>query len=183
MSAVISDAAFEHEMWCLRMGLGELRTYGEWHKEDPTMPLIEMIRYMTKIREEAEVEATKRAMEDWAWEEEEAIRLEEDKKGWISCAHCAAVQPWDVCDVCHSTLARFKALSCATCAASYTGYMTADWAIPCVNCHPRYIEEYRYAEEQRARAAVAEAAWSAATAEEEMAWYAAPLEIVSAENE
>jgi len=68
MSAVISDAAFEHDMWCLHMGLGELRTYGDWHKEDPTKPLIEMIREMTKLREEAEEEANRRAVEDWAWE-------------------------------------------------------------------------------------------------------------------
>jgi hypothetical protein len=154
MSAVISDAAFEHEMRCLHMSLGELCTYGEWHKAEPTLPLIKMIRCMTRIREEAEEEANARAVADWAWEEEEAIRKAEARKAWIPCTHCAKVQRRDVCDTCHSTLARFDALSCATCSASYKGCMTADWDCPCTECHPQYIKEYRYAEEQQAAAAL-----------------------------
>jgi len=162
MSAVISDAAFEHDMWCLHMGLGELRTYGDWHKEDPTKPLIEMIREMTKLREEAEEEANRRAVEDWAWEEEEAQRKEEAQKALIPCEFCGSVQSHDVCDICYSTLARYEDLSCAHCATSYTGYMTADWINPCASCHPQYIADYRYVEEERTREAINDnevAAW------------------------
>ena len=69
MSAVIiPDATFEREMYNLHLSLGDLCTYGQWHKEDPTKPLLEMIRYMTRLREEHEEEAAKRAMEDWDWE-------------------------------------------------------------------------------------------------------------------
>jgi len=153
MSAVISDAAFEHEMWCLHMGLGEQRTYGDWHKEDPTMPLIEMIRYMTKLREEAEVEATKRAIEDWAWEEEEAERKEEAQKALIPCEFCATLQHQDVCDVCYPTLERYGSDRCEFCLASYTGYRTGDWQNPCECCHPQYIADYRRDEEDKAHAA------------------------------
>ena len=161
MSAVISDAAFEWDMRALHMRLGELCHYGQWHKEEPTMPLLQMIRIMTKLREEAEVEATKRAMEDWAWEEEEAIRKEEAQKAWISCEFCAKVQRHDVCDICRSTLGRFEALGCEACSASYKGCMTGDWDNPCSACHPFYIQEYRYAEEQRVRADAEEATWLA----------------------
>jgi hypothetical protein len=167
MSAVISDAAFEHDMRALHMRLGELCHYGQWHKEEPTMPLIEMIRHMTKLREEAEVEATKRAMEDWAWEEEEAERKEEAQKALIPCEFCAAVQRQDVCDVCYPTLERYGSDRCEFCLASYTGYMTGDWQNPCECCHPQYIADYRRDEEDKA---------SAAADDEVAAWYhALPL--------
>jgi len=150
MSAVISDAAFEREMWCLHMRLGELCHYSQWHKEEPTKPLREMIREMTRIREEAEVEATKRAMEDWAWEEEqEALREEEESLAQIPCEYCFTVQDHDICAACTDTIERYGALRCDFCLASYRGSTTGDWHNPCELCDSEYIADYRYAEEQR----------------------------------
>ena len=101
MSA-ISDAAFERDMRALHMRLGELCHYGQWHKEDPTMPLMEMIRYMTKLREEAEVEAAKRAMEDWAWEAEQMAEAEAEaaaEVAWKAEQEAEAEAAWEAAKV------------------------------------------------------------------------------------
>jgi len=145
---MISDAAFERDMYALHMRLGELCHYSQWHKTEPTKPLHEMIRHMTQLHEEAEVEATKRAMEDWAWEEE-VLRREEEEPAEIPCEYCFTVQDHDVCDVCATTLARYRDLCCDFCLASYKGYMTGDWHNPCELCDSGYIADYRYVEEQQ----------------------------------
>ena len=149
MSAVISDATFERQMYCLHLSLGELCHYSQWHKEEPTRPLVEMIRIMTTIREESEEEASKRALEDWAWETEEGSSSSNSRSNRIPCEHCFTIQHADVCDVCYSTLARYEDLSCAFCVASYKGHATGDWHNPCTECHPQYIADYRYVEEQQ----------------------------------
>jgi hypothetical protein len=182
MSAVISrpisDALFERQMRNLSLSLGDLCHYGAWHKADPTKPLIEMIRDMTRAREEYDEAAGKRAEADWAWEEEEERRQKEERKAQIPCAHCAKVQRHATCDVCSTTLRRYDALGCENCDASYKGCMTADWDSPCVMCDPRYIVDFRAAEEEQARANAA-ANDAAAIApgvpsssdDEDMGWY------------
>jgi hypothetical protein len=91
MSAVISDADFAWDMYALHMNLGEQCYYSQQHKLDPTRTLREMIRDVTLAREESEMEATKRAMEDWAWEAE----LEAEAEAEAEAAWEAAKAAWE----------------------------------------------------------------------------------------
>jgi hypothetical protein len=171
MSAVIiSDAVFERDMANLHLSLGELCSYGQWHKEDPTKPLREMIRHMTKIREEHEVEANKRAVEDWAFDEEQEAKAKADDN-IMPCLYCDEPVPYGICDPCQHAMDEYGAIQCVHCEAGWTSFRTP----PCVKCHPSYIADFRAAE-AKAVASVAPAAAASAGStsdDEDMGWYKA----------
>ena len=180
MSAVaanpIANAAFEQEMYNLHLSLGDKCTYGQWHKEDPSKPLREMIRHMTKLREESEEEAAQRAAEDWAYEAQQLAAIEaaeaaEDSR--MPCLYCDEVVPYGVCDPCQHAMDAYGAIQCAFCEASWTSRRTP----PCVKCHPSYIADFRAAEAAAVAsvASVASAATAAASTsdDEDMGWYSA----------
>lgn len=166
MSAVaIPNAAFEQEMYNLHLSLGDKCTYGQWHKEDPSKPLREMIRHMTKLREESEEEAAKRAAEDWAYEAQQLAAIEaaeEAESNIMPCLYCDEVVPYGVCDPCQHAMDTYGAIQCDHCEASWTRRTTP----PCVKCHPSYIADFRAAE----AAAVAPESTSD---DEDMGWYKA----------
>jgi hypothetical protein len=166
MSAVaIPDAVFERDMANLHLSLGELCSYGQWHKENPAKPLREMIRHMTKLREEHEEEANKRAIEDWAFEEEQLAKAEAEGN-IMPCLYCYEPIPYGVCDPCQYAMDTYAAIQCGHCDASWTTRTTP----PCVKCDPRYIADFRAAEV----ASVAPAAAAASTSDDEdMGWYLA----------
>jgi hypothetical protein len=177
MSAVaanpIANAVFEQEMYNLHLSLGDKCTYGQWHKEDPTKPLREMIRHMTRIREEAEEEAAKRAAEDWAYEAEQLAAVEaaeEAESNVMPCLYCDEPVPYGVCDPCQHAMDEYGAIQCVHCEAGWTTRKTP----PCVKCHPRYIADFRAAEAAAiAPAPVAPAATESTSDDEDMGWYKA----------
>jgi hypothetical protein len=168
MSAVaIPDAVFEQDMANLHLSLGELCSYGQWHKEDPTKSLREMIRHMTKIREEHEVEANKRAVEDWAFDEEQEAKAKADDN-IMPCLYCDEPVPYGICDPCQHAMDEYGAIQCVHCEAGWTSFRTP----PCVKCDPRYIADFRAAE-AKAVAALAPAAAASTSDDEDMGWYKA----------
>ena len=167
MSAVaaIPNAAFEQEMYNLHLSLGDKCTYGQWHKEDPAKPLREMIRHMTKLREESEAEAAQRAAEDWAYEAQQLAAIEaaeEAESNIMPCLYCDEPVPYGICDPCQHAMDEYGAIQCVHCEAGWTTRKTP----PCVKCHPRYIADFRAAE----AAAVAPESTSD---DEDMGWYKA----------
>ena len=168
-AAIIPDAVFEREMRYLSLSLGDLCTYGQWHKTEPSKPLREMIRDMTKLREEAEEEANKRAVADWAYDEEQEAKAKakaEAEDNIMPCLYCYEPIPYGVCDPCQHAMDEYGAIQCGHCEASWTTRTTP----PCVKCDPRYIADFRAAEV----AAIAPAAAAASTSDDEdMGWYLA----------
>lgn len=168
MSAVISDADFEREMYNLHMSFGEQCHYSKWHKTEPAKPLREMIREMTKIREESEEEASKRAMEDLAWEDEKEVEADAEDNV-MPCLYCDEPVPYGICDPCDYAMREYGAIQCVSCEAYWTTRRTP----PCVKCHPRYIADFRAAEAAATVAPAGAAAAAASMSDEDTAWYKA----------
>jgi hypothetical protein len=159
--SVISDSAFQRDMENFHMSLGELCTYGQWHRDDPTMPLLDMIAYMTKLREEAEEEANQRAVEDWAFEEEKAD-ADADAEPLLPCIYCEEEAPHGVCSPCQRAMDAYDGVECAFCEAKWTALV----ARPCERCHPDYIRDFRAAEEAAALLLL-----GSESSDEDMGWY------------
>jgi len=66
----VSDRAFARAIDNLHMGLSEQMNYEQWHRDDPSLTLSDMMYIVTIRREEAEEEENARAWEDYQAEEE-----------------------------------------------------------------------------------------------------------------
>lgn len=66
----VSDRAFARAIESLHMGLSEQMNYEQWHRDDPSLTLSDMMYIVTIRREEAEEEENARAWEDYQAEEE-----------------------------------------------------------------------------------------------------------------
>ena len=65
--------SFEDQIW--HCSLGEKVFYGDWHKRDPALTFLEMLRIMGEVRREHDEEEMKRYEADCAYYAEEEARL------------------------------------------------------------------------------------------------------------